>query len=30
MGDRALKYFLETSFGLGKKQLDQIKELESR
>jgi hypothetical protein len=30
MGDRALKYFLETSFGLGKKQIDQIKELESR
>ena len=23
-------YFLETSFGLGKKQIDQIKELESR
>jgi hypothetical protein len=30
MGDRALKYFLETSFGLGKKQIDKIKELDSR
>jgi len=30
MGDKALKYFLETSFGLGKKQIDKIRELDSR
>ena len=30
MGDKSLKYFLETSFGLGKKQIDKIKELDSR
>ena len=30
MGDRSLKYLLETSFGLGKKQIDKIRELDSR
>lgn len=30
MGDKSLKYFLETSFGLGKKQIEKIKELDSR
>ena len=30
MGEKSLKYFLETSFGLGKKEIDKIKELDSR
>jgi adenosyl cobinamide kinase/adenosyl cobinamide phosphate guanylyltransferase len=30
MGDKALKYFLETSFGFGKKQIDKIRNLDSR
>lgn len=30
MGDKALKYLLETSFGFGRKQIEKIKNLDSR
>jgi hypothetical protein len=30
MGERALKYLLESSFGFSKKQIEKVKELNSR